>query len=197
MPILSLTDIVDLFSKAGTPKVTKVKEIKHRAPYQPATDYYRRFREGVITIHEENKPKDALSDILNFLPSHKEENYSEVVEGYRKWWGRKNFEWFEPPRSVYSFANFSISVNPELGLVIDGQSYVIKLYIKAESLAKVRVDLITSMMELVFSNVHPDFKLAVLDVRNSKLFVSNGPLRDAEGVINAELSYVEALWPYV
>lgn len=196
MPVLSLTDLVDVFSKAGTPKATKVREIKNREPYQPATDYYRRFREGIIDIHQQGKSKDALVEILHALPTHKVENYSEIVEGYRKWWGRKNLSWFEPPRGSYSYHGFSVSVNPELGLEIDEQRYAIKLYTKADQLSKPRVDLVNSIMELTLNNhIEDGIKVAVLDIRSSKLFISAGPVRDAQFLIDAELAYIESLWP--
>lgn len=196
MPSLSLTDLVDVFSKAGTPRVTKVREIKNREAYSPATDYYRRFREGIVEIHTSDKSKDSLGEILQNLPAHKVENYSEMVEGYRKWWGRKNISWFNPPRGSYSYHNFAISVNPELGVEIDGHRHVIKLYTKSDTLAKNRVDLVHSVMELSLSNlVLEGDRLCVLDIRNSKLFVSNGPMANAQAIIDAELSYIETLWP--
>jgi len=196
MPSLSLTDLVDVFSKAGTPRVTKVREIKNREAYSPATDYYRRFREGIVEIHTSGKSKDSLGEILQNLPAHKVENYSEMVEGYRKWWGRKNISWFNPPRGSYSYHNFAISVNPELGVEIDGHRHVIKLYTKSDTLAKNRVDLVHSVMELSLSNLVPEGdRLCVLDIRNSKLFVSNGAMANAQAIIDAELSYIETLWP--
>lgn len=196
MPSLSLTDLVDVFSKAGTPRVTKVREIKNREAYSPATDYYRRFREGIVEIHSLGKSKDSLGEILQNLPTHKIENYSEMVEGYRKWWGRKSFSWFNPPKGSYSYHNFTISVNPELGVEIDGHRHVIKLYTKADTLAKNRVDLVHSVMELSLSALALEGdRLCVLDVRNSKIFISNGAVDNAQAIIDAELAYIETLWP--
>ncbi len=33
----------------------KVKEIKRRGEYNPATDYWKDFRDAVVTMHRENK----------------------------------------------------------------------------------------------------------------------------------------------
>lgn len=194
MPVLSLTDLVDLVSKTGTPKATKVREIKNRDAYQPATDYYKRFRDGVVEIHSEGEGKDSLQNILAALPPHKIENYSEVVEGYRKWWGRKELEWFDPPRDFYNYNDFSVSVNPELGLFINGEPHVVKLYLKADPLSKLRVDVVGSLMGITLAD-HADVKFGILDVRNSKLFVSAASI--GMPLIDAELAYVESLWPHV
>lgn len=186
--------MVDLVSKAGTPKATKVREIKYREAYQPAIDYYKRFRDGVVAIHSGGEPKDALKDILDYLPQNKMVNYLEVVEGYRKWWGRKEIKWFDPPRGFYNYNGFSVSINPELGLFINSEPYVIKLYLKADPLSKLRVDVIGSLMEHALARSN-DVKFGVLDVRNSKLFASANII--SAPLIDAELSYVETLWPHV
>ncbi|MEZ4253047.1 MAG: hypothetical protein R3B99_32975 [Polyangiales bacterium] len=39
---ISLTDFVDFAMESGTPKVTKVAEMKDRPDYQPAFDFYKR-----------------------------------------------------------------------------------------------------------------------------------------------------------
>lgn len=51
MPQLSLTDFVDIVSKSGRPKATKVLQVKERPEYEPAFDFYRPFREHVIETH--------------------------------------------------------------------------------------------------------------------------------------------------
>ena len=47
---LSLTDLVDIVSKSGTPKATKVSHVKARPDYEPAHDFYRPLREQIIAI---------------------------------------------------------------------------------------------------------------------------------------------------
>lgn len=39
MPRITLTDVVDITSKSGTPKATKVNQIKYRQAYSPQTDF--------------------------------------------------------------------------------------------------------------------------------------------------------------
>lgn len=199
MPSMSLTDLVDVVSKAGTPKATKVAEIKNRKPYRPATDFYKPFRDGLVEIHKDGKDKEALLDLQNYLTDPKKiTNYPEAIDGYRKWWGKKSLVWFEPPRNVYGHAGIDVAINPELGLIIDGTRYVIKLYLKADPLTKLRIDLITVLMEVALRpKCQEDDRLALLDVRHSKLFTVNAQIKPTKAVVDAELAYVAALWPSV
>jgi hypothetical protein len=199
MPNLSLTDLVDVVSKAGTPKATKVSEVKNRKPYQPATDFYKPFRDGIIGIHEAGKDRTSLGDLQKSLTDPKKiTNYPEAINGYRKWWGKKTISWFEPPRNSYGHAGVDVAINPELGLVVDGSRHVVKLYLKAEPLTKLRVDLITVLMEVALrQKCQPGDSLALLDVRQSKLFTVSAQIKPTKAVVDAELAYIAALWPSV
>lgn len=199
MTYLSLTDIVDVISKAGLPKATKISQIKNRDKYSPATDFYKTLREGLIEIHKSNKPKASLKGILTGLSDAKKKaNYPFAIDGYRKWWGNKQLKWFVPPSATYSKHGFDISVNPELGLEVNGIRHVIKLYLKDEKLTKLRIDLITSLMhESLPQEAGTKTAMCVLDVRNSKLY--GPPINSAAlmPMVEAELSYIASLWPHV
>lgn len=199
MPNLSLTDLVDVVSKSGTPKATKVSEIKNRKPYQPATDFYKQLRDGLIEIHQNGRDRNALSNLqASIFDPKKLANYPAAIAGYKKWWGRKKLEWFDPPRNIYGHAGVEVAVNPELGLIVDGVRYAIKLYLKSDPLTKLRVDLITVLMEVALrEKCQPADALALLDVRQSKLFTASAPINTTKAVVDAELAYVAALWPNV
>ncbi|WP_313169681.1 hypothetical protein [Massilia oculi] len=103
MPSMTLSDVVDVFSKAGTPKATKVRQIKHRAAYQPTTDFYRVLRTSIVSIHVMGKNREALDDIIpSLVDAKKIGNYQEIIDGYKKFWGKKAIGWFDPPRGSYS-----------------------------------------------------------------------------------------------
>jgi hypothetical protein len=133
MPELSLTDLVDIAATSGTPKMTKVRQIKRRPPYSPAMDFYRLFRERLIEIHRLGlNRRDLFSILSSSLDQKKHSNYQGLIDGYRRWWGRKNLSWFDPPSSAWSAYGVSVRVNPELGLTINGTPYLIKMYLKSE-----------------------------------------------------------------
>ena len=199
MPKISLTDFVDVVSKSGSPKQTKVKQIKNRPPYQPATDFYKPFREGLVGLHAAGKDRASLDNIIPKLSDLKKvANYPELIDGYKKWWGKKSISWFDPPRGTYSSSDIDVAVNPELGLVVDGKRIVIKLYNKAEPITKFRVDMVPLLMELVLrSSCQPSDAVALLDVRKGKLHYLSVNPDTAKIGLDAELAYIAALWPHL
>ncbi len=196
MPQISLTDFVDIVSKSGRQKATKVRQVKDRPEYEPAFDFYKPLREHLAELHRSGGTKSDVSEVLATLSDPKKiRNYPDLVVGYKKWWGRKTLAWFNPPRDVYSFSGFDVSVNPELGLAVNGERHIIKLYLKSEKLTSFKTDLILDLLEYKLrSKAHPTDKFAVLDVRESKLFADGPHEPELLPVINAEIAYIAAYW---
>lgn len=195
---ISLTDLVDVISKSGSPKATKVAQIKARPEYRPALDLYKQFRDDVIAIHKGDKPKSALADILSRVTEKSRlSNYPAVIAGYKKWWGNKSLQWFQPPSALFSRHGVDVAINPELGLLINGRPHVIKFYLKAEKLSKARADLVTSLMRATLAGNVDDATFAILDVRNSKLYISGDQDSALLSMVDAELAYVATLWGHL
>jgi hypothetical protein len=192
---MSLTDLVDIVSRSGTPKATKIKEIKGRDSYSPATDFYKRFRDGVVRIHSSGGDKTELKGILAQTDSKKLNHYPDLVNGYRKWWGKKALQWFEPPSEIWHRHGVSVRVNPELGLVISGTPHVIKLYLKGDKLSRTRISIISHLMTTALASKLVDGTvLSVLDVRHSKLHPADLSHPLLAATLDAELAYVATLW---
>jgi hypothetical protein len=93
VPRLSLTDFVDIVSASGTPKATKVRQVKERPEYEPAFDYYKQVREGLVACHRTGDPRGRLEyHVGEIRDAKKVENYATIVSGYRRWWGKKVLE---------------------------------------------------------------------------------------------------------
>lgn len=196
MPQISLTDFVDIVAKSGRPKATKVRQVKERPDYEPALDFYKPLREHLAELHRSGGKKAEVSDVMVMLTDPKKiKNYPALVDGYKKWWGRKELSWFTPPRDLYSTAGFDIMVNPELGLAINGERHIIKLFLKNEALTSFKTEVIIDLMEFQLrKKAHPTDKFGVLDVRESKLF-SEGPHQpESMPIVNAELAYIASIW---
>lgn len=199
MPDISLTDLVDIAAASGTPKMTKVRQIKRRPPYSPAMDFYRPFRERLIEIHRTGLSRRELVSVLSSsLDQKKQANYQGLIEGYRRWWGRKILDWFDPPSADWSAYGVSVRVNPELGLTINGTPHLIKLYMKSEPLSTNRVAIITHLMGMTLHGICvPNTTMSVLDVRRNNLLTPNVPIPGLTAALEAELAYINALWPNV
>ena len=201
MPQLLLSEFVDIVSTSGLPKATKVRQAKHRPPYNPAADYYKKIREDIVFAHQSARGKNFIDNTLSDLVDKKKvSNYTDIVAGYKKWWGNRSPVWFDPPDLTYSDQNIDVLVNPELGLNINGTSYLIKLYFKADPLAKNRVAIVTHLMAICSSqslSLPPNTVMSVLDVRRSKLITPSVPLAGLTSILNAEMAYIANLWPTI
>ncbi|MEP7219222.1 MAG: hypothetical protein ABI876_09910, partial [Bacteroidota bacterium] len=164
MPQISLTDFVDIVSKAGRPKATKVLQVKDRPDYEPAFDFYKPLRDHIVETHRAGYDKKSISNVITGLTDPKKvKSYPDLVAGYKKWWGRKSIEWFNPPRDVYVSGSFEIIVNPELGLIVNGGRQIVKLYFKSEALSAFRIAIITDLMEYQLrSKIHPTDTFSIL-----------------------------------
>jgi len=195
---LSLTDFVEIVSKSGTPKATKVRQVKDRPDYHPSADYYRQIREAIVRMHREGLSETLLQNVVTNASSAKHDNYTEISNGYIRWLGRQESTWFEPSDFLYEHAGIYISVNPELGLLINNKPHLIKLYFKAEKLTKNRVDIITYLMSnCLTTSSPPDTTMTILDIRSSKLITELPTKRNLNALINAELAYIATLWDEV
>jgi len=193
---ISLTDFVDFVCKAGSSKLTKVRQIKSRDKYSPATDYYKALREGIISNHENGGAKKDLNKIIHELKDSKKiKNYSEAVEGYKKFWGRKNISWFNPPFKHWKIGDIDVRINPELGLEYDNSFLVIKLYLKSDKLSKDKINQILTLMESQLrKEVEPEVKMSVLDVKNAKLFIKEDNDVSLLPLLDGEARSFETIW---
>jgi len=166
---LSLTTFVDFVLKAGTPKLTVVRNFKNRPEYDPAIDFYKPLRDEILRMHANGEPKKALDAFLGIAYAKKRVQYAAVIAGYQKYLGKKVVTWFDPPSDVWTARGITVSVNPELGLQIGGVPYVIKLYFKGDKLAKNRMEIINHLMASTLGDPKKPRTFGVLDMRNAKL----------------------------
>ncbi|HML54686.1 MAG TPA: hypothetical protein PKC79_11375 [Solidesulfovibrio magneticus] len=192
---LSLTDFVDIVSKSGTPKATKVRQVKERPDYSPSIDYYKNMRDAIVQLSRGDFGENSLDDIITNTSPKKRENYTVIKNGFSKWRGKKELVWFDPPSRLYENSGISVSVNPELGLIINGTSHLVKLYFKPEELTKNRVDIITYLMTTCLKEyTPPNTTMSILDLRQSKLITEPTPSDILATLINAELAYIATIW---
>jgi hypothetical protein len=193
---ISLTDFVDFVCKAGSSKLTKVKQIKGREEYSPATDFYKVLREGIVQNHEDGGTKKELNEILTAVTDPKKvKNYTEAIEGYKKFWGRKAIKFFSPPFKHWKVGEVDVRINPELGLEYDDKFYVVKLYLKSDKLSKDKIDqILTLMVSQLRKKAQPEVRMAVLDVKNAKLFIKNDDDITLLPLLDGEARSFETIW---
>ncbi len=126
---VSFTQFVDFTLKRGQSKITKVKQIRNKE-YDAAYDFWRELKGGISHQLRTGANLDSLDEVIVEANEHKRHHYEEAVRQY-KWFCRgKELEWFEPEAASWHFGRLTVRATPDLGLRINGQRYLIKLYFK-------------------------------------------------------------------
>lgn len=193
---IMLGDFCAVAARKGTPKERKVSEIKKRPPWLPMTDFYKQLREGITRVHREGSPKESLMDMVPGLTDRKKGSYEALIKGYIEWWAGRNLVWFKPPRAVHVEGDVMVTLNPEVGVLINGQPHIIKLFLKkSDKLTPEVADKVTSFMELALrEEVQPNAVMCILDVRKGTLYVGS-PLTAKRAIaVKAELVFISKIW---
>lgn len=191
---VSLTGLIDVVNRAGPPKATKVRELalQEGTDYTPGTDLYKQFRDHVIGVHRRGGARAEVAAVLGKLNERtRSQHYPELVAGYQRWWGRKSLEWHAPISGLYEHAGVRVSVNPELGFLIEGRPTLLKMYLRQEPIGKANADLVCALMRCVLPEC---FAVGLFDVRRSRVYPPpQGSLTPMIAMVNAELAYIAHL----
>jgi len=175
MDRISLSYFVDFVLKAGTPKLTGVREFKENKD-ESYTDFYKQIREAIVDMHKRGLPEGSLDDFLaTMTDTRRVRIYPGIIAGYRKFLKSGEIKWFDPPSSGLPLGGIEVNVNPELGLEINGAPHAIKMYFRGEPLSAKRLALILHLLTSGLSASHPGMNFAVLDVRKAKLHTMRAP----------------------
>jgi hypothetical protein len=189
MPRISLTDFVDFVSKVGTPKITKVREIKARPEYHPARDHYKYLRDGIKTFHEEGhaNKNTFFNNLLTNLPDEKKrERFTLLATGYKGFLGTKVITNEERDNVIWTHGNLEVNVNPELCLNINGRKHLIKLYFKADDLTKLRIDVILYLMQNALHAIPNVDNYSILFIEKRRLLTETDPDPALQFLLQAE-----------
>lgn len=173
---ISLTEFVDFVIRAGGPKLTVVRKVKcrHDEGYHPQFDFYKSLREGIAAHHRQGKPISALDSLATGLTDKKKETaYPSIIQGYKKFLGKKSTKWIEPPKKYWEHGDLIVTVNPEVGIDINGNPHLIKMYWKRPKLKKLEVASILHLLQLTLTNKKNPSTIGLLDVRRGKLITPN------------------------
>lgn len=191
MPEISLTDFVDFVVKVGSPKLTKVREIKTRGQYSPAIDFWKRLREGIICFHRDSTPLDVT--LNGITDRNKLKRYPAATAAYERFARKRDSIWFDPPSSKWVRDSLEVRVNPEVGLRIDNAEYIIKLYFKGEALTKARLAVVFELMREALQPRSSSAVMAVVDVGNGKL-IKAGAVTDLGPLLTGEAASFVTMW---
>lgn len=193
---ISLTQLVDVIARKGRNKAKMVFSIQRKLaePYDPKKDHYRALRRALQGAHGQSDPKGYLDNFLQTVTEPvRARRYASLVRAYKRWIGRKKIDQFDLLPVVYEHKGFAVRVNPELGLMIDDEPHVLKLYMKDQPLRREDAEVIAALMRHVYRD--ESTRYAVLDVQNAKLHSFDpGGIQVTIAMVDAELAYIAQLW---
>ena len=171
MESISFTYFVDFMMSSGTGRITSARNIQ-RGPDERYSDFYKPAREAIVDMHRKGLDTRVLVDFLATLQDPREKRlFPKVMVGYGKFLRRQSrVTWFEPPLTDLAIGGMSVRVNPELGLLLNGEPHAIKLYFRGEPLSPLRASFANEIMADALQDVWPKMVFAVLDVRRARLF---------------------------
>lgn len=199
--IASMSWFVDFSLASGTSKIQLVADHKrHRDSL--ITDFYRPFRETLAEAWARGRNHAAAFRAMmdRTMDARASRIFPELVEGHRRFVeAYPGLRYFEPASALIPVTpRFGVGVNPELGLVINGEPHHLKLWLRSEVLTQRRVDFSIAMMSRL--PIPADHRVAVLDLRRSRLHylakqsASAGPWRKLELLVTAEAAAYAAAW---
>jgi hypothetical protein len=193
---ISLTTFIDFVFASGTPKITCVRQAKEQygAPYEPQKDFWRVLRNGIVDMHQRNAKISTLDSLLlDLRDPRKRRLYPDCIDGYKRWLGRKTATWTNATSVHWQFDDLIVSVNPELGLTLNGRPHRIKLYFKQEQLTKRRVQTILHLLRTTVP-IEPNTTLGILDVPRAKLLPLESPAPGIDALLQGEARSFTTMW---
>jgi len=127
---ITFESFIDFTLKPDSLKPSFIRSLQSGAfPLRP--DTWEPVREVITEVVCGGEPIKRLYSVINQAPNECRINYSRAVSGFDRFFaGAGDSTGFVPPKAFWVRDELVVSVNPEIGIVINGIPYVIKLYLK-------------------------------------------------------------------
>lgn len=194
MKPISMTTFIDFVVATPGSKVGEVRKARklYESDYHPMRDSYGELREAFFTMHREGRPTSSLGAVLAGASDRMRPHWEACIDGYARWVGHKKMVLLPTPKPVkWTSGDLSVRVNPELAVSVNGEPHLIKLYLKAEKISKVRINSMLHLLQQTFPTTTRG-TVGILDVRRGKLFTppvpaTIGPLLHGEAAAFVEI----------
>lgn len=195
---IGLTQFLDFTIKGTAAKTNHVRKIKYKSDYHPAFDYWKKLREGIVQFHEQELNFEFFEDLIKEVDDKKKQNYILAVKQYQKFIKKKDILWFNSGKANWSNEELNVRSTPELGLYINGEPHLVKLYFKgkSEKIDKRSTSSILTLLNTAAYEVNHDslVKRSVLSIHNNKFFVDNTVNEDKLIALESEAAQFMYIW---
>ena len=187
---ISLNEFMQFIIKPGyaRKRFVELKKEARQKDYTPIEDYWRRFRNGVISLCKGKITIEDLRELKEDLPDNKVVNYKEAIDGFITFIKNKKVDWVEPPRKKTKISSLRVDVNPEIGFRYRGQVYFAKLFMSSKvSLDRKNADYILSVMEHELRDkVEKDAVFSIIDAKSGRKYDYRGVDKYLDAEVEAE-----------
>ncbi|MEM7751961.1 MAG: hypothetical protein AAF230_01020 [Pseudomonadota bacterium] len=174
---VSFTKFLDFIAQTGEPKAeTAISAWRQsNTPYDPKRDYHKRMRTALIEALR-NGQSPNWEEFIELQNEKKRKNFSDTITKFEEWKETySSIHWFEPPRATWSSTEFQITVNPELGLSLDGNRVVVKLYLNRVRISSLKAQTGGLIMEQALRPlVENSTSFAVYDIKAERFHLFDG-----------------------
>lgn len=194
---MTFTSFVDFVRASDNRKVSVVKKAKRlrvRA-YDGKKDYYMPLRSKLVSIMKGNADmEDLIAYSTKKVTEKRRGNYRLCVSGLAYFFRKHRPIWCGSISGNVDIGEFSIHVNPELGLQVDGKKYAAKVYFRKNELEPVAVDSFLYLISRVLETNAPDYEPAILLARSGTLVTKRtfDPLLG--GFLESQAGALFSLW---
>ncbi|WP_206540046.1 hypothetical protein [Leisingera sp. ANG-DT] len=186
---------MDFVAQTGEPKATTAVQAwrQSNTPYDPTRDYYRRVRTELINYEKTGEERDWEEFVASQNPK-KQKNFERIISSYMNWRDKhSDIDWFVPPRGEWASAEFQLTINPEMGLTLDGQRHAIKLFFNKNKLSKLKAQMAGLIMDKALSDIAPNTKFAIFDINEKKLHTYEGSSDKLKYLLVGETAHLSAM----
>ncbi|MDR3563676.1 MAG: hypothetical protein P4N59_19890 [Negativicutes bacterium] len=197
---ISFDSFIDFTLKPDSLKPSLVRSLQSGA-FSLRQDYWKPVKEIITEVVFGRKSIKRLYSMLDQVPNECRVNYSRAVSGFDRFIaGSGDAACFVPPKAFWVKEDLIVSVDPELGIVINGIPYIIKLYFKEytdtrevrinKERAMVSVQMMTDAFECKISN---RYRMSLLNVATGQLLTprTNGDMTVA---LNCSTNTLITMW---
>ncbi|MCF8567725.1 hypothetical protein LLE49_23680 [Alicyclobacillus tolerans] len=196
---ITLTQFIDFsVRQQGVSRVNYVRRIKQQPEYHPAWDFWKQLRDALREMHSRKLSTSVLDDLISSVHPKKRELYTQAVAGYKNFLKKKEVAWFDPGKSHWSTEDLLVRTSPELGLLINGQPHLLKLYFKGHGETATKRNIAVTLAMLSESQFERPFHSgipSVMSTAQSKLFTLESALSDSDRIaLAADAQQFVFLW---
>jgi hypothetical protein len=189
MPNVSLTIFVDFLLSTGSRRIKRLRDWVDGPAYERKYDFWAKMRDWIVEAESGQLSRAEFKKRIESVTDTKVKRYSESANGFLKYQKKPQGEFIKAPRGEWTYADLTISINPELAYSAQGTRIAVKLYMKSERLSADKAALVGHLMKTAI----PGFEPRVLDVKSGRLIVP-GEFEDMDLLLRAEALAFTEVW---